>query len=102
MSERKLDDKVWWGSGCGRIELLISRYLAENTATPGDNLPMVQVAVRELQDQLDKLDPKLVANELREYGAWEDEELTDHERNLERLVWLACWDLVERGFEENC
>lgn len=93
-------DEVWWSSGSGRIELRISKYLAENTATPGENLPMVQVAVRELREQLDKLDPKVVIQELDEWGCWEGEELEDYTGNLERLVWLACWDLVEQGFDE--
>lgn len=26
---------------------------------------------------------------LRGYGAWEDDELEDHDNNLERLVWLT-------------
>ena len=31
------------------------------------------------------------------YGAWDDDELSDHDANLERLVWLAGCDLRERG-----
>ncbi|MGO4441370.1 hypothetical protein [Rhizobium sp. RAF56] len=34
---------------------------------------------------------------LRPYGAWEDAELSDHQTNLERLVWLAGCDLREHG-----
>lgn len=34
---------------------------------------------------------------LRPYGAWEDDELEDHETNLQRLVWLAGCDLCEQG-----
>ena len=26
---------------------------------------------------------------LEQYGAWDDDELTDHESNIDRLVWLT-------------
>ena len=31
------------------------------------------------------------------YGAWEDDELEDHQHNLRRLVWLTGCDLVEHN-----
>lgn len=34
---------------------------------------------------------------LRGYGAWDDEQLADHDSNLDRLVWLAGCDLREQG-----
>ena len=34
---------------------------------------------------------------LRPYGAWDDDELQDHDTNLSRLVWLVGCDLNERG-----
>ena len=45
--------------------------------------------------QLAKLDPAKVASELREYGAWDNVELADHQQNLRRFVWLAAGDIVE-------
>ena len=45
--------------------------------------------------QLDKLDPAKVRDELREAGAWTDEELANHDDNLSRLLWVACADIVE-------
>ena len=32
---------------------------------------------------------------LKGYGAWDDEELADHEANLDRLVWLTGCALAE-------
>jgi hypothetical protein len=49
-----------------------------------------------IRRQLDKLEPSLVAECLKEYGAWDDEELSDHEQNLNRLLWIACCDLAEQ------
>ena len=37
------------------------------------------------------------ADYLRAYGAWEDDELEDHQENLNRLVWLTGCDLEEQG-----
>ena len=35
---------------------------------------------------------------LKGYGAWDEEELDDYSRNVERLVWLAGCDLEENGY----
>jgi large repetitive protein len=32
---------------------------------------------------------------LDEYGAWDDKELRDHAQNLQRILWLACGDIVD-------
>lgn len=32
---------------------------------------------------------------LKSYGAWDEEELSDLESNIQRLVWLACLDCQE-------
>ncbi len=34
-------------------------------------------------------------DELSEYGAWNDEELSSHAENLKRALWLACLDAQE-------
>lgn len=36
-------------------------------------------------------------NYLKGYGAWDDAELADHHKNLERLVWLTGCSLHEQG-----
>ena len=41
--------------------------------------------------------PEDCAAMLRGYGAWDDEDLADHDENLRRLVWLAGCDLSEQG-----
>ena len=48
-----------------------------------------------IKRQLDKLAPATVADELREYGPWEDEDLADHDVNLSRVLWLACCNIIE-------
>lgn len=43
----------------------------------------------------DSLTPALLASELREYGAWDTDELADDEANWQRIIWIACCDLKE-------
>ena len=51
--------------------------------------------VPSIKKQLDRLDPDRVREVLRDYGAWNDDELSDHDANLDRLLWIACGDIVE-------
>ena len=48
--------------------------------------------------QLAEINPVILVDVLREYGAWDDEELADHEQNLQRLLWSLAGDIVG---EEN-
>jgi predicted metallopeptidase len=50
------------------------------------------VATPRIKTQLDALNPDRVMAVLAEYGAWDDDDLADHARNLHRLVWIACCD----------
>ena len=43
--------------------------------------------------------PAAIAAELSEYGAWDEEELSDHEQNLHRLLWSAACSLKEERYE---
>ena len=92
-----MTEHQWWSSSSGRIELQIDFDDARAINQPGP----ADEAVRELSrapyiaEQLAKLDPKLLASELREWGAWDDAELADHEQNLQRILWLAACDIAE-------
>lgn len=48
-----------------------------------------------IKRQLDKLDPENLRRELKEYGAWDEVELADHEANLSRWLWITCSDIRE-------
>jgi hypothetical protein len=47
--------------------------------------------------QLAALDPEKVRDELREYGAWDDDELADHAANLLRVLWLAAGQIRDEN-----
>ena len=88
---------MWWTESLGRIDLQITKKQAQACSHPGpcDNDVAALRQVPAIKRQLDKLNPALVAECLSEYGTWEDDELADHESNLDRLLWIACCDISE-------
>ena len=38
---------------------------------------------------------KSIRQELREYGAWDGEELEDEAMNIQRLIWIAACNIAE-------
>lgn len=90
---------MWWTESLGRIELQITRQQAEACSHPGqcdaDVADLRKVPA--IRRQLDKLAPDLVAKCLREYGAWDENELADHDANLNRILWCACCDIAEKN-----
>lgn len=86
-----------WSTGSGLIELTI----AQDDASSGSHQGACDEDIEQLARfpyiaaQLEELDEELVAAELSEYGAWDDAELADHQQNLQRLLWLACCDIME-------
>lgn len=48
--------------------------------------------------------PWLLRKHLKGYGAWEPDELCDHEQNLRRLLWIWCCNIKEAaasGFHDD-
>lgn len=92
---------LWFTSSSGRIELQMTMEQAESASHSGE----CDEDVRELSkvpaiaEQLTKIDPVLLSAELKEYGAWDDEERADHDQNLQRILWLAAGDITE---QEGC
>jgi len=89
---------MWFTSSSGRIELKLTRDQAhtgyhQGACDDGVNYLKTVPAIRR---QLNKIDAITLRVELREYGAWDETQLEDHEANLSRLVWLACGDIVDR------
>ena len=57
--------------------------------------------VPKIKKQLDRLPPGDLAATLKEYGAWDKDELSDHEQNLQRILWIAAGNIKEEKFEKN-
>ena len=88
---------MYWSSSSGRIALQITKQQAALGSHQGQcDQDIAELrTVPAIHRQLAKLSAEEVRNELREYGAWDDDELTDHNDNLNRLLWLACGDITE-------
>lgn len=88
---------MWFTTNSGRIELNITKA----QASMGHHQGQCDADVKALSEvpavrrQLAKIDPATLAAELKEYGAWDDSELADHDQNIQRILWIACGDIVE-------
>lgn len=51
-----------------------------------------------IKRQLKKLNPETLRKELKEYGTWNETELSNHDENLTRWLWIACGDITEKNF----
>lgn len=47
-------------------------------------------------------DPESCRFYLQGYGAWDEEDLADHDANLDRLIWLTGGDLADQGEAHFC
>lgn len=54
----------------------------------------------EVKAELAEIDPEALRKELYEYGAWDDEELKNHNDNLMRILWLAAGNIQDGRWEE--
>lgn len=76
------------------FERFVPRECIIECSAPGP----VDQAIRYWLSQLDlRVDPGQLAAHLREYGAWDESGLANHEDNLARLLWLTCCDIKEEG-----
>lgn len=90
---------MYWTSSNGRIELQMTLEQARSVSHSGqcDMDVKALMAVPKIARQLKKIDAALLASELKEYGAWDTDELASHSHNLMRLVWIAGGDIAEEA-----
>lgn len=94
---------MWWSSSSGRIELELTQDDIETGYHQGqcdDDIAYLRQQPH-ISKQLDAIDPDLLRRELAEWGAWDDEELADHDDNLSRILWLACGDLFDNPSDDE-
>jgi len=94
---------MYYTSGSGRIELQITKKQAGIGSHSGqcDNDIAYLRTLPAIKRQLAKLDPDTLKKELSEYGAWDDEQLNDHDENLTRILWIACGDIQEEMYSKK-
>lgn len=84
-----------------RFEIKMTLAQAKTVSHQGDCYEDAKFLVKELKNQLKKISPEKLAEELKEYGAWDEIELSNHEENLTRIVWIAGCDIVEELAQNN-
>jgi hypothetical protein len=91
-----------WSSSSGRIELELSSDQVSQGYHQGQcDLDIMALRIQpSIATQLNALNRNLVRSELKEYGAWDSNELSDHQANLDRLLWIACGDLTDGDQDE--
>jgi hypothetical protein len=80
-----------------RFYLTMTRAQASSASHQGqcDNDVLALSSVPSIASQLAAIKPADIAAELREYGAWDDNELADHSQNLQRILWIAAGNICE-------
>ena len=93
----------WASTSSGRIELYMSLEEAQSAAHQGrcDDDVRALSELPHIAAQLAEIDPALLARELKEYGAWDDEQLADHGQNLQRLLWSLANDIADGEPDES-
>lgn len=93
----------WFSTGSGRIELQLTLEQARSASHQGQCDEDVRALSQQpdITKQLNAIDPALLREELREYGAWDEQERQDHQQNLQRILWLAAGDIVDDAVMEG-
>lgn len=88
---------MWYTSSSGRIEIEMTLVQARSMSHQGQCDEDVKAAseIPAIKRQLDKIDPAVLRSELRGFGTWNDDELADHDQNIQRILWIAAGDIVE-------
>ena len=94
---------MWFTSSHGTIEIEMTLAQAQSATHPGpcDSDVLALSNHRKIRRQLERIDSEALRKELREYGAWDDQELANHEQNLQRILWIAAGDIVENHWSRS-
>ena len=89
--------KLWNNSNYGN-DIAITRADAINCSRSGDNSSAILDLLKKpyIKKQVETLNPEQLAKELKDYGAWDSEELKNHNENIIRWLWISCGDIVDR------
>jgi hypothetical protein len=79
-----------------RTGYILATDLPEDCISDCSAQGSVDEAVEYWVKQLDFEAPEQkVKDYLKDFGAWDDDELSDHDSNLQRLLWVVCCDFKE-------
>lgn len=77
--------------------LNITKAVANECSSSGNNEYSINhyMNLPKYKKQLSKLDKTEVRNELNDLGVWDDDELENHNDNLQRLFWISCGNITD-------
>lgn len=100
MSSEINPSALYWAS-FNRFELRLPGEAVLDIAQSGPNDEAVTYWAPRIYEQVEKdgfqncPTPDKVRAELKEYGAWDADELSDDAANWQRLVWCTAWSISE-------
>lgn len=75
-----------------RFELALPLEAIYEMSGQGDQTETVSFWKKHITNNID---PELIRKELKEYGAWDENELKDDEKNWERILWITACNIKE-------
>jgi hypothetical protein len=90
-------DKLYWSTG-NYTEIRIPGEAVLDICQQGANDEAVAYWAPRIERKTEghwAPTPEKVRKELKEYGAWDEEELSDDDANWQRLVWCAAWNIAD-------
>jgi hypothetical protein len=80
-----------------RFTIQLTKSQAESCSHSGDCDCDVEELLKNkaIQRQLSCISAEDIAAELKEYGAWDFEELSDSDANKRRILWIAAGNITE-------
>lgn len=90
--------KTLWNYSNYGNDIKLTRADAEYCSQSGDNSPAIIELLKKpyIKKQVKQLNPEKLAKELKEYGAWDSEELSNHSENIIRWLWISAGDIAEQ------
>lgn len=80
-----------------KFEIQMTKEQARNASHQGSCDKDVEelLTYPKIKRQLKEIPDQDLADELREYGCWDDEQLMDRKENEARIIWIAAGDIVD-------
>lgn len=101
MKTKELNPQALYWASFNRFELRLPGQCVIDCSHSGQCDDDVEAWIDRVRKQIasddfpNKPTPELIREELREYGAWDDEELANDEQNFRRIVWLAAGSISD-------
>ena len=97
-----MEDKKYWCSSCGRIEFELKQSTVDAICHSGSNDDAVEHESNEdyLKAIFAGIDPMILREVIEQtFPDITESELNAHESNLERMLWMASWDIFDGLFD---